>query len=395
MKRVDVFISNNNHHWQMMKPVLAELRERNVSVRLVSLCEFRRMETPQTELEAMGISIIRLFNLKKKGLKTSSGRSIGGNKGLIRNWLRSLVWQIKLKKEVVGLYQTDLPGLVIVPNDVAYPFDRICHWFLQKNIRFVLLQEGVRFPLPNEEGGTPYGMTGATCVMAWGIASVEYFQSLPKFGSPVLAVGNPRFDTLLSIPYLEQIAFIKSQAAGKPIILYVSNPIDDQGFCSHAVKMKLFAKFLEGLVPHLKQEYIRVAVRLHPRENPQDYQSVWESLALTGYVFFLNEPPLFACLRAVDCAVVLASTVGLEAMLAETPVAVVSIPGHGHVYNYVSSGAALGIDVEQDFVNELLSLLNTRRHSFKLKAKAYASQQVANRGTSAAFIAAKIKELIR
>ncbi len=124
MRLIDYYISNNNHHWQMARPVLKELQVRGYRVRLLSLCEFRRMPTP--ELPNEDIEVIRLFPFKTTGLSTSLGsRGLGDNRSAVRNLFRWALWIIFLRPQLVkDLHRR--AAVAVVPNDVAYPFNYIC-----------------------------------------------------------------------------------------------------------------------------------------------------------------------------------------------------------------------------------------------------------------------------
>ena len=387
MKTVHFYISNNNHHWQMMKPVMQQLQQYQVRVVLMSLCEFRRMETPETELKEMGISFVRLASLKFKGSSTSTGKKhIGGNKAFVRNLLRLLIWHIKVKSGIKEVNRTK-PDLVVVPNDIAYPFDKICKWLTKNKIPFLLQQEGVRFPLPNEEGWIAYGSNGAQEILAWGEDSVNYFKTT-NTKSKAIAAGNPRFDNLL-----QNFKREKFKVTGKYNILYVSNPVDDQGFCTHEEKIALYKAFLEGMKPLMHEHDVKIFVRLHPREDLDSFKNATD-ISLNDSIIWAYEYSLFAYLEVVDLTVILASTVGLESMMMNTPVAVIKLPNHGYVFNYVSSGCAIGIDVNTDFAEAIWNSITTDREMLRGKCKEYMRTQLSNRGTSASFIANHILKLL-
>ena len=110
----------------MIKPIIRLLKDdESIDVRVISLCEFRRMDTPAHELAGLGISYEILGSLKFKGATTSTGKKhIGGNLSPVRNFLRSLLWHLKIKPRLKSIYDR-LPDLVVVPNDIAFPFDKI------------------------------------------------------------------------------------------------------------------------------------------------------------------------------------------------------------------------------------------------------------------------------
>ncbi len=375
----------------MMKPVMQQLQAKNIKVVLVSLCEFRRMETPDKELNTLGISVIKLASLKFKGATTSTGKThIGGNKAFLRNALRYAIWLGKVKNSLIRANR-ERPDLVVVPNDIAYPFDRICKWLNRKKIPFVLQQEGIRFPLPNEEGMIQYGTNGAKEILAWGEDSASYFRGL-GITSKVIAAGNPRFDNF----FMSEGKFAaekKNLPLGEFNILYVSNPVDDQGFCTHEEKIRLFKAFLNGIKGLIQAHDIKVFVRLHPREDIQSFKAALDGLVIDRVVW-AQEYSLFDYLEQMDLTVILASTVGLESMMMHTPVAVIKLPGHGYVFNYVSSGCAIGIDVDTEFSDSVWRALTVDKIKLKEKSLTYVNNQLSHKGTSVLFISNHLQDLI-
>ena len=210
-KRIDFYITNPNHHWENFKPVMQKMQEIGYHVHLVSLCEFRRMSTPVQELEALKIPFVILFSLKFKKTNTSTGKKhIGGNKAFVRNLLRNLIWWLKLRKSLMQ-QNKELPSAAIIPNDIAYPMSKIVKWLQSKKVKTILYQEGIRFPLPNEEGGPKYGTNGTNLIYTWGKKSSEYFQSIGIDPHKIKVIGNPRFDKMLSENYETEIQFDKKK----------------------------------------------------------------------------------------------------------------------------------------------------------------------------------------
>lgn len=394
MKVVHFYISNSNHHWQMMKPIIREvLKSKNVSIKLISLCGFRRMETPAAELANMGVNFEDIASLKFKGATTSTGQNVGGSQGILRKTIRAILWLFWVMPDFVRVNK-QLPDLVIVPNDIAFPFDRMCKWFRNKKIRFMLIQEGIRFPLPNE-GKLNYGKNGPSDILAWGEDSAAYFRSLKLKDAKIIAAGNPRFDEVLSRDYSAEIKKIKiEQNLGAVNILYVSNPIDDQGLGTYQEKMDCFEVFLKRLTSSLKNGELKILVRLHPREDRKAFEDIIDRLQLQEEVLWVQTYPLFACLQVVDFSIILASTVGLESMLCKTPVAVIKLKSCGYVFNYVSSGCALGIDLSEEFSRNLLDAVTHQKAEWRIKCEKYVSNQLSNMNTSAPFISNYITSAI-
>lgn len=389
--RIDFYISNSNHHWQMMSPVMQELRGvHRADVRLVSLCEFRRMSTPVAGLNELQLPFIILKGLRVKGTSTATGKKgLGGNKALGRNILREIIWRFWLKPSFVAANKVR-PARVVLPNDVAFPFNKICRWLRNENIPFILMQEGIRFPLPNEEGGANYGTMGAEKIICWGESSKNYFEGIAK-KSLLKPLGNPRFDSELLRDYSDPIREMRMKYTfGELNVMYISNPVDDQGFCSIDQKLELFSKFLQSISTRLQPQGIKVIVRLHPREDSVAFRNIVDELNLERDVIFIQDYPLFAVLSKVNAAVILASTVGLEATLLDVPIAVIELPGHGFIFDYVSSGLAYPIRFEDFLAEDFITFIRNGKAEKKEAMMLYRKNHLSNVGRSTELIAHEI-----
>jgi hypothetical protein len=365
-KCIDFYISNPNHHWAMFKPVIKEMLTRGYEVRLLSLCELRRMRSP--EVEQLGIQLIKLFPFMFRGLSASAGnKGIGGNQAMVRSVLRFFLWIFIIKFILVRALR-NRPHIAIVPNDVAYPFDHICKILKGRGIKFLLLQEGIRFPLPNENGRIPYGNNNPTAVMAWGLKSAEYFR---QFGLQTEITGCPRYDDSFSCSYTLEVDKIKSTISlGSFNILFASNPIDDQGFCSLNEKLNLFRKFLLFAFKYFQKDTI-ILLRLHPRENPDDFLQVIRELNVLEKVQLVSDFPLFALFKCVQLTVIFASTIGLEALMHGSQLCVIKLPHHGYVFDYVSSGVALPLDLDNTSEFKFISRSIEQRNAYWQSYVAY------------------------
>ncbi len=204
------------------------------------------------------------------------------------------------------------------------------------------MQEGIRFPVPNEAGKV-YGSNGADLILSWGEKSAAYFRQL---GFRSVVTGCPRYDDLLKEDFTEPLKVIdKSISWGTFNILFASNPIDDLGFCSTDEKLGLFEKFLLFARSHFP-ENTRVLLRLHPREDIDAFRSVINKLNLNDFVVDARSFYMFALFKRVQLTVIFASTVGLEALIFGARLCVIKLPRHGYAFDYVSSGVALPLDLD-------------------------------------------------
>jgi hypothetical protein len=165
---------------------------------------------------------------------------------------------------------------------------------------------------------------------------------------------------------------------GERNLLFLSNPIDDQGFCTPAEKLALIGRFFQEIAPLFADGDRHLIVKLHGRESVADFQALVNQLPYADRVKILNSTPLYPLFTLAEAAVILASTVGLETLLFNLPLAVLEIPGAGFVYDYVSSGAALGLGWNGSMVEQMCRLLALPA-SYRLAAERFVERNFATR----------------
>jgi hypothetical protein len=353
----------------MMKPVMARLVEQGYRCRLLSLCEFRGLNSPTAMFDVPGMDSIRLVPFLFRS--PSSGGQQTGKSGqkLGRTLARRLSWEMLLKRPLNHLFRQK-PDLVVLPNDAAFPYDLIVEMLKTAGIPFLLMQEGIRFPLPGSEEGDAYGLGGAEAIAAWGEGSAAYFRSRGVPPETIQATGSPRFDTLPQKDFTAEASQLKERFDMKDnTLLFMSNPIDDQGFCTTLEKMRLTGRFLDGIHPLFNAPDFRLIIKLHPRESESDFQALAEDwlaqhdmdngrIKVMGSGRDNSGSPLYPLFTLSKAAIVLASTVGLEALLMDVPLGVLEIPSTGFVYDYVERGAAVGLSWQRPMAGQVCELLN-------------------------------------
>jgi hypothetical protein len=385
MSGVGFVFSNPRHHLEMMAPVAHELGRRGVACHLVSLAELRGFQTPPAD----GLDVVRAIPARVR--KDPAAGAGGGRGSLARRAAQTVVWRGALGPRLRWLLRG--ADAVVVPNDAAYPYRELAHALHHRRVPFALLQEGIRFPLPNERrAGAAYGAGGADAVCAWGEASAEHFREVGAPSATVHVTGNPRFDAVDPAAWRARgAALLAGLGLTRAPLLYLSNPIDDQGFCSTADKLALFEGFVRGAAPALRDADRAVVVKLHPREDVAAFRAAAARAPAPTHV--VDDAPIFAVLAAGAAAVVLASTVGLEALVFGLPLGVLALPGHGHVFDYVASGAAIGLGGDADAIaRDVERLLAAPASS---RAAAYLERHLAHRGTAAAAAADAIAAIRR
>jgi Capsule polysaccharide biosynthesis protein len=347
-KSVGVLITNPNHHWAMVCPIVRELiQEGRVRPVLISLCGLRRMKDPLAEYDALGVDFRLGPDLTRFGLKSSSGQeSLGGGGSSKRRLIQKLTWILFLKSRLTRLL-AGLHGIFLL-NDQAFPVNLLMQIAKSRCIWRGMLQEGIRFPLPNESAENRYGCSDLDVLFAWGQHSANYFDDkLKSHATRVVISGNPRYYELLQKDWTpEAKLLLQEQKSCGPIIGLATNPIDDQGFCSTHDKWKVVRAFLAAATSVLRSNNGQLWIKCHPRESLEEYEKLSIELYATDIVRIIHSRNIFPFLQAVDRTVVLASTVGLESLAMNKPLAVLPIPGHGYVHDYVESNVAVPLDLD-------------------------------------------------
>ncbi len=356
---IDFIISSPGHHAGMMKPVISRLVENGrLNARLLSLCEFRGLDSPVEMFDMAGVAFVRLVPFQFRSPSSGGQQTGASGQQFGRKLARRISWELLLHWRLKRLWR-ERPELVVLPNDAAFPYDLIVSLLKKAAIPFVLMQEGIRFPLPGSEEGDAYGLGGAAAIAAWGEGSVAYFRSRGVPAEKVVATGNPRFDELPSMNFTAEAEVLKkSLDLGDNTLLLMSNPIDDQGFCTTQEKYDLVGRFIEDIAPLFNDPEFRLIIKLHPRESVVDFQEMVNGKSTKGQIRILGSGPLNPLFVLSRAAIVLASTVGLEALMMDVPLAVLEIPETGFVYDYVEQGAAVGLSWKRPMAGQVSELLN-------------------------------------
>jgi hypothetical protein len=358
MPTIDFVISNNRHHVEMFAPVMERLKTGEaLHCRVLSLCEFRGLPSPRDRFRALGVEFRQMipFNPRPPILSRSVKRTADGPLPT-----RALAWWALLAPPLHFLWR-DGPDLVVLPNDAAYPYDRISEVLRKNRIPFLLVQEGIRFRLPGSSEEPAYGQGGATAIAAWGRSSADYFCEQGVDPGRIRLTGNPRFDNIPRVDWTQEARKIPAlRDLGDRVLLLVSNPIDEQGFCSSREKIETVVRFASELEPLFRNPDFQLVVKLHASESGADFRRALTTLPMSDRITILEDVPLYPLLATVDACVVLASTVGLEALLLGLPLGVLEIPGFGFAFDYISKGVAHALSWRLPMPDQVLRLLESR-----------------------------------
>jgi hypothetical protein len=398
MPLVDFFISNDRHHPAIIKPVVETLATRSdYRCRVLSLCEFRGLHSPAQSFARERVEFLKIMPYKWRSSPSSGGGQQTGStrSHQLRELARGVSWHLLLRRPIAAAYRTR-PDLVVLPNDAAFPYDHIVALLRQKRIPFVLVQEGIRFPAPalNAGAGDPYGQGGAAAIAAWGERSAAFFRHQGVPNNQIHLTGSPRFDSIATTDWQTQADTLKTTLKlGERNLLFLSNPIDDLGFCTTAEKLALVKRFITEIASLFDDPLFTLLIKLHVRESVADFEALTTDLPYANRIKVLSDTPLYPLFVLSQAAIVLASTVGLEALLFNLPLAVLEIPGTGFVYDYVKDGAAQGLSWDTPMAPQVETLLSTRLQP-NGTVKAYLAGSLATQSEATKQVVGLIRSLV-
>ncbi len=372
MKSLTFVITNNLHHFAMMLPLAKELAQRGHRIRFVSFCEFRGLRTPVSELREAGFSVRCVPPVRIRPSPKATEGMLAVVAPNSRSHLYTIFWHGLLRHFV----RLGKPDLVIVPNDSVFPCIYLCERLRRERMPFVLIQEGIRFPLPCE-GKSAYG-TGGGDVACWGEGSAEYFASQGADPERLHVTGNARYDPIVRKNWRDEATELRARGLlPARYALFATNPVNTQGLSTEAQKLESFRSFVEQALPVFKAAGLTLAAKLHGSEQEASYRTVLGGLA--EQVQFLREGNIHAQLAGCEALVVWASTVGLEGLMHGANLAVLETPGNGHIFDYVSRGAAFPLFASQPLAPQVAQWLlpdAARRE----RGAAYVERHLACRG---------------
>jgi hypothetical protein len=352
-----------------------EFKRRNKNVALISFCEFRRLRTPMEECKPLDLKVIRLFKTIPKGTKPSSGvAELGKADSRKRRIFQKVLWRFLIKRFIKRhIHAADV---VLHFNDVAFPGNYITNWLKKRGVKQAMLQEGIRFPLPNESE-SKYASCGADMIFCWGEFSLNHFRNVASARSQLLISGSPRYQDIRS-------KYSGDRNAQRYIGVF-TNPIDDQGFCTHIEKVTLFRRLIEKISDNLKERGLVLLLKAHPRENIAEYEDI---LRISGVSYEIGDNDIFKCISEVAGGIIFASSVGVELLFLGKNLAQLEMPGFGFLFDYVENGVALPVSEETSGAEIVSYILDNEKNYSE-----YLSKHLESEMKSAEVICEKMIEL--
>lgn len=328
--QLTILITNPNHHWLNAKPIIEYALEKGTQVKLLSFCGLRRLSSPKDPL----LNKIEFYEwgtiFSKESRKASLDAAVSKEskkKQLLQKLIYNFFLLPFLKKH------TNSTSQILIFNDAAYPMHLFCNYFNKKEIQYYLLQEGIRFPLPNVPENNSYGASGAKAIFCWGEEPKEHFLKVTKeLDTKVYVTGAPRY-----IATRKEYSQYKSDDNTLGIF---TNPIDQLGFCSLAEKQQVFENFVVHIKDWLLANNSTLLLKIHPGEQWSTYETV---LNKHSVAYKRGPKDIFRAITMVKAGVIMASTVGLELLLFEKKLAQLPLPNGRYVFDYVDGTVAYSI----------------------------------------------------
>lgn len=359
MFRIDIVVSNDRHHWAMACPIAQSATNRGYSCRILSFCEFRGIVTPAESLGNGRIPVVKLSRIRRP--RAVKGKGVGGG-GKASSLVKDLAWYLALAANVRRAFSAR-PDLVILFNDAAYPYDRLCRLLRESKIPFMLIQEGIRYDVSDsaQEGALNQGKGGATAIAAWGESSAEYFRRQGASPETIHLTGNPRFDEIEERDLESKAHRIRKELElGSRTLLFLSNPVEFHGYCSIDQKLELVRDFIFGLEPLFEDEEFRLVFKLHSHEDPDDFRAAADASPHSSRIVIVSDYDLYPLLTLAEGAVIFSTTAGLEAVLFGVPLGVLELPGVGFLHDFVSEGAAVPLRWSEPMADQVGRLLASK-----------------------------------
>ena len=301
--------------------------------------------------------------------------------------MREGFWHLKIKPKFSKWF--DNTTHVVLLNDTAYPGNFIIRHLKKKGIKTILLQEGIRFPLPVESANR-YGNSGVDYLIAWGQKSADYFKDMVLPNTEVLALGSPGFDKSL---YIQQsLDSIPSEIRKLAIF---GNPIDDQQFVTTKEKMAIYIDLARTLVDYAKRKNreLEIVFKNHPRELPEILRDKLEKNGLGHIRVFESSSDIDIVINTIDAGIVFASTVGINVVLHGKKLAVMKLKNHEYLGDYVQDAVAYGLNIYSSDIEGQLDDFLGDEHYYFTNYRKYLDRFASNSGRSDVEIASFIEDL--
>lgn len=250
------------------------------------------------------------------------------------------------------------PDTVLLDEDVT-PFKRLVLTMIDKpEIDSAVLQHGAPY--------VPFGFTPlvAKKMLAWGPSSEKQFRRWGVDSNRILLTGAPKHDS-----WCRNAEHESPTPSSDKSLLFLATP-HHQAHRPDLVAFQLTERtnacMLRMALEALRTfpEY-KMQIKLHPRSDSSSFAT--EILSgfpdLISRVEILRRGTPYQLARKATCVLSCASSAGIEAMLAHTPVIQIMPPGSVDLVNDNDWGFVTTVRKKQDLVTALHSILNQTGHT--------------------------------
>ena len=210
-------------------------------------------------------------------------------------------------------------------------------------------------------------------VAAW---SEKHIQSLVERGIPadrIVITGSPAHDRIFqqmcnqsdsdSIKIYEQLAIEK----GTPIILYTSQPITIDGVSTPEEQRQFTEHIIDTC---LSNTPYKLVIKLHPRESITDYKYLDNHPLRDNFrIVSEKDSDLYDLISIAIVMITQSSSTGLDAILFDKDMIIIDyLSPVQDPMDYIRSGAALGVNKEDDLLPALEKALTDASTQRELRA---------------------------
>lgn len=252
--------------------------------------------------------------------------------------------------------------VAVLRNDVK-EFERTLISILRlAKIPSLIIQHGV---LAEPNG---HNILFADKLVAWGRASIDWYEGLRNFPDKFEIVGNPSFDALLGWrPKISRDELYRklNLDLNKGIILFVTQQINKfSSFWTNDLFLVMADKLLEAI---RQFPTMQLVIKVDPYEDVAPYRNRILKNSHNNAIA-VRDFEIYTLIYFSDLVMTLDSTVGLEAMIFDKPLITFNFTKRKDRVPYAEKGAAIGVYHEQDLIFAIKEALTDLEKISQLKS---------------------------
>lgn len=347
-KKVLVFFNEKNQ-WENLKPVLIELKKKNIGIHVVStkitLLKLLPNEFSSNEL-ILGFSIFsrsHKLNVSNSSISTVLNYNLSKVKYLYKKF-NKLLHQEKYKFILIGNDNTSEGKLLS---------------YISKNNGLITgsIQHGSLNRI-----NPIYGSSIISKMFVYGNKPAEELDYLGINKRNIIVSGWP-----MQQEFKENLLNLRSKEITLPradLLVCLSGP-------GHSVSTSFHEKLI-GLIGKLQSELnLNLIVKLHPKDNKKFYDNLSEGHTTIYDNDLLNKSgsSLIELFIQSKCTLTVASTAALESILVETPVITIDIENSSCLVDYINDGLTYHATSYSELKEQYTKVSNNKTVNFSNEMK--------------------------